>query len=41
MGGSGTSPTNQIEAPSAAPITTAWIRIETGKETIFLDWSFW
>src|SRR5262245_18957929 len=34
MGGSGTSPTNQIEAPRIAPITSAWMATETGIETI-------
>ena len=35
MGGSGTSPTNQIDAPRAAPITSPWMRIETGKDMAF------
>src|SRR6202171_5329965 len=37
MGGSGTSSTNQIEAPRMRPITTAWIAIETGSVTAALD----
>src|SRR6266542_6005793 len=37
MGGSGTSSTNQIDMPSATPMTRTWMATETGRVRAFFE----